>query len=89
MRSMAQELAPHMIRVKSITPGAIKTQTMGDAGDGASAGATHSLTDVWVFLRISEESPCGLPRTIPSTCMAQRSTLDGGMTLYPGVATGG
>ncbi len=92
MKSMSQELAPHKIRVNSIGPGAIKTPINTDAWETADAeakllelipykrvGETYDIAKAAVWLA-SDESDY-----INGTTMF----IDGGMTLYPGFATGG
>jgi len=92
MKSIAQELAPHKIRVNSIAPGAIKTPINKDAWSTPEAekellklipwnrvGDPHDIGTVAVWLA-SDESDYVHGTTI---------FVDGGMTLYPGFATGG
>ena len=92
MKSMAQELAPKKIRVNSIAPGAIKTPINRSAWDTPGAEAE--------LLRLIPEGRVGLPKDIANVAVwlasdasdyATGTTLfvDGGMTLYPGFATGG
>jgi glucose 1-dehydrogenase len=92
MKSMAQELAPLKIRVNSIGPGAIETPINTSAWDTPEAlkslltlipyGRAGKPTDiakaaVWLA---SDESDYVTGTTL---------FVDGGMTLYPGFATGG
>lgn len=92
MRSIAQELAPHKIRVNSIAPGAIKTPINKDAWDTPEAeaklltlipskrvGDVEDIAKAAVWLA-SDDSDYVNGATI---------YVDGGMTLYPGFATGG
>jgi len=92
MKSIAQELAPHKIRVNSIGPGAIKTPINVDAWSTPEAekdllrlipykrvGEPQDIATVAVWL-VSDESDYVNGTTI---------FVDGGMTLYPGFATGG
>ncbi len=92
MKSMAQELAPHKIRVNSIGPGAIKTRINRAAWETPEAeaellklipydrvGEPHDIGKVAVWLA-SDESDYITGTTI---------FADGGMLLYPGFATGG
>jgi len=79
MKSMAQELAPHKIRVNSIGPGAIKTPINQSAWDTPEAEA--SLLTLIPYNRVGE--------TVDIGKAAVTLFVDGGMTLYPGFATGG
>ncbi|MEO1340071.1 MAG: SDR family oxidoreductase, partial [Cyanobacteria bacterium J06635_13] len=92
MKSMAQELAPYKIRVNSIAPGAIKTPINSDAWDTPEAEAD--------LLKLIPYNRVGIPEDIGKAAVwlaadeseyVQGSTIyvDGGMTLYPGFATGG
>lgn len=92
MKTMAQELSPHKIRVNSIGPGAIKTPINRDAWESPDAEA--ELLTLIPYNRI------GMPIDIGKAAVwlasdeseyVQGITLfvDGGMTLYPGFATGG
>jgi glucose 1-dehydrogenase len=92
MKTMAQELAPHGIRVNSISPGAIKTpiNTMAWATPEAEAkllklipygrvGNTVDIAKATVWLA-SDASDYMTGTTL---------YIDGGMTLYPGFHEGG
>ena len=92
MKSMAQELAPKKIRVNSIAPGAIKTPINRSAWDTPGAEAE--------LLRLIPEGRVGVPEDIAKAAVWLASDasdyvtgttlfVDGGMTLYPGFATGG
>ena len=92
MKSMAQELAPYKIRVNSIAPGAIKTPINTDAWDTPEAEAD--------LLKLIPYGRVGIPEDIGKAAVwlasdeseyVQGTTMfvDGGMTLYPGFATGG
>ncbi len=92
MESIAQELAPHKIRVNSIAPGAIKTDINRVAWETPMAEA--SLRTLIPYDRV------GLPEDIAKAAVWLASDdsdyltgttmfVDGGMTLYPGFATGG
>ena len=92
MKSMAQELAPKKIRVNSIAPGAIKTPINRAAWETPAA-----LSEL---LKLIPDGRIGEPADIANTAVWLASDLsdyitgatifvDGGMTLYPGFATGG
>ena len=92
MKSLAQEVAPDGIRVNSIGPGAIETPINTSAWNTPEAlarlltlipygraGVVDDIGKVAVFLA-SDQSDYITGQTI---------FVDGGMTLYPGFATGG
>ncbi len=92
MKSMAQELGIHKIRINSIGPGAIKTPINKSAWDTPEAeskllelipynrvGETIDIAKVAVWLA-SDESDYVHGTTL---------FVDGGMTLYPGFSTNG
>src|SRR5438552_1907529 len=92
MKSMAQELAPRKIRVNSIAPGAIKTPINRAAWETPEAEAK--------LLKLIPEGRVGVPPDIARAAVWLASDasdyltgttifVDGGMTLYPGFATGG
>jgi glucose 1-dehydrogenase len=92
MKSMAQELAPKKIRVNSIAPGAIKTPINRAAWETSTAEAE--------LLKLIPEGRAGVPDDIARAAVWLASDasdyvtgttlfVDGGMTLYPGFATGG
>jgi len=92
MKSMAQELAPKKIRVNSIAPGAIKTPINRAAWETPEAEAA--------LLKLIPAGRAGLPLDIARAAVWLASDasdyvtgttlfVDGGMTLYPGFATGG
>ncbi len=92
MKSMAQELAPKKIRVNSIAPGAIKTPINRGAWETPEAEAE--------LLKLIPDGRVGVPEDIARTAVWLASDasdyvtgttlfVDGGMTLYPGFATGG
>jgi len=92
MKSMAQELAPHKIRVNSIAPGAIQTPINRSAWETPEAKAQ--------LLKLIPYDRVGIPDDIGKAAVwlasdeseyIQGTTIfvDGGMTLYPGFATGG
>lgn len=92
MKSIAQELAPHKIRVNSIGPGAIKTPINKEAW--VTPEAEKDLLRLIPYKRVGE------PQDIATVAVWLASDesdyvngttiiVDGGMTLYPGFATGG
>ena len=92
MKSMAQELAPKKIRVNSIAPGAIKTPINRGAWSTPEAEAA--------LLQLIPEGRVGVPEDVARAAVWLASDasdyitgttlfVDGGMTLYPGFATGG
>lgn len=92
MKSIAQELAPLMVRVNSIAPGAIKTPINRSAWSTPDAQAN--------LLKLIPWNRIGDPQDIATVAVwlasdesdyVQGTTIfvDGGMTLYPGFATGG
>jgi glucose 1-dehydrogenase len=92
MKSLAQELAPHRIRVNSIGPGAIKTPINRAAWETPEAEAE--------LLKLIPYNRVGVPDDIAEAAVWLASDdsdyvngitlfVDGGMTLYPGFATGG
>jgi len=92
MKSMAQELAPKKIRVNSIAPGAVKTPINRAAWETPAAEAE--------LLKLIPEGRVGVPDDIARAAVWLASDIsdyvtgttlfvDGGMTLYPGFATGG
>ena len=92
MKSIAQEVAPYRIRVNSIGPGAIKTPINHDAW--ATPQAEKALLTLIPYQRV------GVPEDIAHVAVWLASDYsdyvtgttifcDGGMTLYPGFATGG
>ncbi|MFF9319132.1 SDR family oxidoreductase [Streptomyces sp. NPDC014735] len=92
METLAQELAPHKIRVNAVAPGAIRTPINRSAWDSPEAEAD--------LLRFIPYDRVGDPEDIATAVAALASDLfdyvvgatlyvDGGMTLFPGFATGG
>ena len=92
MKTMAQELAPQKIRVNSIAPGAIETPINRSAWDTPAAKAK--------LLKLIPYGRVGLPEDIARAVVWLASDesdyvhgttlfVDGGMTLFPGFATGG
>lgn len=92
MKSIAQELAPHFIRVNSIGPGAIRTPINTEAWNTPEAYA--SLMTLVPYKRIGEPDDIAQAAVWLASDAADYVTgttlfVDGGMTLYPGFATGG
>ena len=92
MASIAQEVAPHRIRVNSIAPGAIKTQINEKAWD--TPEALVNLLKLIPYKRVGDTSDIGKCATWLASDHADYITgstiyVDGGMTLFPGFATGG
>jgi glucose 1-dehydrogenase len=92
MKSIAQEAAPHKIRVNSICPGAIRTPINTSAWD--TPEAYNALMKLVPYERIGEPEDIGNVAVFLASDMADYITgasifVDGGMTLYPGFATGG
>lgn len=92
MQTLAQELAPKNIRVNAVAPGAIRTPINRSAWDTAEAEAD--------LLRLIPYRRVGDPEDIANAVTVLASDLmdyivgttlyvDGGMTLFPGFATGG
>jgi glucose 1-dehydrogenase len=92
MKSIAQEVAPYRIRVNSICPGAIRTPINTDAW--ATSEAYNSLMTLIPYKRIGEPEDIGRVAAFLASDQADYINgasifVDGGMTLYPGFATGG
>jgi glucose 1-dehydrogenase len=92
MESLAQEVAPKRIRVNAIAPGAIRTPINTEAWN--TKAAYDALMKLVPYGRIGE--PEDIARAVVWLASDQSdyvvgTTLfvDGGMTLYPGFATGG
>ncbi|MFD9378314.1 SDR family oxidoreductase [Streptomyces sp. NPDC059999] len=92
MQTLAQELAPRGIRVNAVAPGAIRTPINRSAWDTPEAEAD--------LLRLVPYRRVGDPEDIANAVTVLVSDLmdyvvgttlyvDGGMTLFPGFATGG
>jgi glucose 1-dehydrogenase len=92
MKTIAQELAPHRIRVNSIAPGAIRTPINTAAWSTPEAYA--GLMALVPYKRIGEPQDIAQAAVWLASDAADYVTgatlfVDGGMTLYPGFATGG
>ena len=92
MQSVAQELAPHHIRVNGIAPGAIQTPINRDAWE--TDVALKSLLALIPYGRIGQPDDIGrtaawLASDDADYVHGQTIVVDGGMTLYPEFAHGG
>ena len=92
MQSVAQELAPHRIRVNSIAPGAIQTPINRAAWE--TPHALESLLTLIPYGRIGVPEDIGqaavwLASDAADYVHGQTIFVDGGMTLYPEFARGG
>jgi glucose 1-dehydrogenase len=92
MKSIAQELAPHRIRVNSIAPGAIRTPI--NTAAWSTPEAYRDLMTLVPYKRIGEPDDIARAAVWLASDAADYVTgatlfVDGGMTLYPGFATGG
>ena len=92
MQSIAQELAPFYIRVNGIAPGAIRTPINTAAWNTPDAYA--SLMTLVPYKRIGEpddiaQAAVWLASEASDYVTGTTLFVDGGMTLYPGFATGG
>jgi len=92
MQSVAQELAPHRIRVNSIAPGAIQTPINRAAWE--TPHALQSLLTLIPYGRIGVPEDIGqaavwLASDAADYVHGQTIFVDGGMTLYPEFARGG
>ncbi|MFO1154664.1 MAG: SDR family oxidoreductase [Rhodospirillales bacterium] len=91
-KTLAQEYAPHRIRVNAICPGAIRTPINHAAW--ATQAAMNDLLTLIPYRRIGEPEDIG--RVAMWLCSDESDYVsgvslyvDGGMTLFPGFATGG
>ncbi len=92
MKSIAQEVARFRIRVNSIDPGAIRTPI--NTKVWSSPEAYEKLMTLVPYNRIGEPEDIGRAAVWLASDAADYVTgtslvIDGGMTLYPGFATGG
>ena len=92
MKSLAQEVAPLRIRVNAIAPGAVRTPINTAAWKTPEAYA--DLMKLVPYKRIGEPSDIGQAAVWLASDAADYVTgatlfVDGGMTLFPGFASGG
>lgn len=92
MKSMAQELAPHKIRVNSIGPGAIQTPINHSAW--STEESLKSLLTLIPYGRIGKPEDIGKVAVWLASDEAEYINgttiyVDGGMLLYPGFSTNG
>jgi glucose 1-dehydrogenase len=92
MQSIAQELAPHRIRVNSIAPGAVQTAINRAAWE--TPEALKALLTLIPYGRIGQPEDIGrtavwLASDAADYVHGQTIFVDGGMTLYPEFARGG
>jgi len=92
MKSIAQELAPHKIRVVGIGPGAIQTPINKEAWE--TPEALNKLLELIPYNRIGQPDDIGKLAAWLASDEADYITgttifMDGGMTLYPGFADNG
>jgi glucose 1-dehydrogenase len=92
MMSIAQEVAPYRIRVNAIAPGAIRTPINTSAWSTPEAYA--ELMTLVPYQRIGEpddiaRAAAWLASDAADYVIGATLFVDGGMTLYPGFATGG
>ena len=92
MKSIAQEFAPHKIRVNSIGPGAIKTPINHTAWE--TPAAEKKLLELIPYDRVGVVEDIGAAAVWLASDDSDYITgitlfVDGGMTLYPGFSTNG
>jgi glucose 1-dehydrogenase len=92
MESLAQELAPKKIRVNAIGPGAIRTPINTSAWN--TPEALQALLTLVPYGRIGEpddiaQAAVWLASDLSDYVVGATLFVDGGMTLFPGFATGG
>lgn len=92
MKTMAQELAPHKIRVNGISPGAIRTGINRQAWATPQAEAKLDKLIPWGHSGDPFDvarAALWLASDLSSYVTGATLYVDGGMTLYPGFAEGG
>ncbi len=92
MKSLAQEVAPHRIRVNSIAPGAVRTPINREAW--STPEALEALLRLIPYRRIGEPEDIGQAAVWLASDQSDYVNgtslfVDGGMTLYPEFASGG
>ena len=92
MKTLAQEVAPHRIRVNSIAPGAVRTPINREAW--STPEALEALLRLIPYKRIGEPEDIGhaavwLASDDSDYVNGTSLFVDGGMTLYPEFASGG
>jgi glucose 1-dehydrogenase len=92
MKSLAQEVAIHRIRVNGISPGAIRTPI--NRAAWSTPEAYDELKKLILYKRIGEPEEVGrcaawLASDQSDYIIGQTIYLDGGMALYPGFESGG
>ncbi|MET8131600.1 MULTISPECIES: SDR family oxidoreductase [unclassified Streptomyces] len=92
MQTLAQELGPHGVRVNAVAPGAIKTPINRSAWETPEAEA--ELLKLIPYRRVGDPEDIAAAVTVLVSDLMDYvvgTTLfvDGGMTLFPGFATGG
>jgi len=92
MATLAQELAPKKIRVNAVAPGAIKTPI--NRGAWETPEAQQDLLRLIPYDRVGDpediaNAVVGLASDLMDYVVGTTLYVDGGMTLFPGFATGG
>ncbi|MFB7108912.1 SDR family oxidoreductase [Streptomyces sp. NPDC056291] len=92
METLAQELAPRRIRVNAVAPGAIRTPINRSAWN--TPDAEKDLLELIPYGRVGDpediaQAVVGLASDLMDYVVGTTLYVDGGMTLFPGFATGG